>query len=366
MLCAVFAYSVFASLKQKLSQPDYSDEKIEILENAIIIDGLEADTDDEPTVKLPEKENSVSETIGQIYYLNDFEVNEKNIKSEIPDKDLIENLQKKDKRWHYSVYNIKRGDNLWLIAEKFDIDHILIIKANKIKNPDMLHPGKKIFVPNRKGIVYIVKKGDTLSEICYKHNISLESAVKHNGIKAHKIYPDMEIFLPDAYIPKPQLVNKKSKKSIIVKKENKSESSNNKNDNVHVAKNTIPFQWPLKSRITSSFGMRTHPITKKRSFHCGIDIGAVTGTPIKASYTGKVIYSGWKGGYGNMIVIEHKNKYITVYAHLSKLLKKKGDYVKTGDVIALSGATGTVTGPHLHFEIRKYLTPLNPLMILEK
>ncbi|HSA15316.1 MAG TPA: M23 family metallopeptidase, partial [Spirochaetota bacterium] len=91
---------------------------------------------------------------------------------------------------------------------------------------------------------------------------------------------------------------------------------------------------------------------------------AEEGTPIKAAAAGTVIFSDWKNGYGKVIVIRHDNGYISVYAHNSSNEVQKGDQVKSGDIVALSGSTGAVTGAHLHFEIRKYVTPLNPTRFL--
>lgn len=362
----IVAYSIYAGFRKDTSQnnikPDYSDEKIELLENAIIVYGLEQDIEEDKAET--SSESTEMQEKGNIYYVTDFEADIESTenKADIPDNELIKKLKKSDIRWHYSKYKIQKGDNLWTIAEKFGISHVQIIKANLIINPDRLLPGKELFIPNKNGYFYTVKKGDTLSEISSKHKKSTKFIAKYNGINSDKIYVGMKIFLPDSVKPNTEKVlNTKPNKAI---KKNVASKSDKKIIIKH--SNRPDFIWPLKNKITSSFGMRKHPITGKNTFHCGVDIGAVTNTNIKSSYTGKVIFNGWKGGYGKMIVIEHKNNYITVYAHLNKILVKKGDYVKTGQIIAKSGATGTVTGPHLHFEIRKYLTPLNPIQILRK
>ncbi len=115
-----------------------------------------------------------------------------------------------------------------------------------------------------------------------------------------------------------------------------------------------------KGRITSEFGERVHPISNEEKFHAGIDIGADSGTPIYASFSGVCTvadYDDWNGYY---IKLQHEGNIMTVYCHCSKLNIKKGDKVKAGDVIAYVGSTGSSTGPHLHYEIRVDNVSLNP------
>jgi len=119
---------------------------------------------------------------------------------------------------------------------------------------------------------------------------------------------------------------------------------------------------PASGRISSRFGSRVDPVTKRRnSFHKGIDISAPAGTPVYAAESGKVIDAGYKkSGYGNLIVIKHANDMATYYGHLSKIIVSNGDRVTKGDLIGNVGSTGKSTGPHLHFEIRKGNQALNP------
>ncbi len=123
--------------------------------------------------------------------------------------------------------------------------------------------------------------------------------------------------------------------------------------------------WPCPSSytVTSSFGMRKHPILRKYKMHTGIDIGADKGTSIVAANAGTVIMAQYdkSGGYGNMVVIDHGDGITTLYAHASKLCVKVKDEVKAGDVIAKVGSTGLSTGNHLHFEVRVNGEPKNPL-----
>lgn len=130
---------------------------------------------------------------------------------------------------------------------------------------------------------------------------------------------------------------------------------------------SVPTLWPTEStRITDNFGYRKHPITRKRTFHEGIDIGAPYGQPIKAAASGKVTFAGSKSGYGYVVFLDHGGGISTVYGHASKLLVKQGQTVKKGDVIAKVGSTGVSTGPHLHFEVRLYNTPVDPIKYLDK
>jgi len=121
---------------------------------------------------------------------------------------------------------------------------------------------------------------------------------------------------------------------------------------------------PLRSyRITSGFGVRFHPILKKWRPHHGIDYAAPYGTPVHAVAGGKVIFAGWRGGYGKAVVIKHKNGYQTLYGHLGKILVRVGQHVDQGQTIGLVGSTGLSTGPHLHFEVRHYGRRINPALI---
>lgn len=122
----------------------------------------------------------------------------------------------------------------------------------------------------------------------------------------------------------------------------------------------FPLKAPSKHRISSDFGWRIHPIYRYRLFHNGIDFATPYGAPVLAAAEGIVTYSGWRGGYGRTIMIEHENGLITLYGHNSQLLKRKGERVKSQEMIAKSGSTGISTGPHIHFEVHKEGEPVNP------
>ncbi len=125
------------------------------------------------------------------------------------------------------------------------------------------------------------------------------------------------------------------------------------------------FEWPLRGVITSPYGNRRHPIFKTVRFHSGIDIAKKFGSKIVASDGGVVIFSGWWGGYGKAVIIDHGRGYTTVYGHMSRIRVKKGQKVSKRQVIGLVGTTGYSTGPHLHFEIRINGKTLNPKKFLK-
>lgn len=128
---------------------------------------------------------------------------------------------------------------------------------------------------------------------------------------------------------------------------------------------TGSFSWPIGCRkITSNYGYRNHPLKRRRILHTGLDIGCPNRSPVKAADGGTVIYAGWKGGYGNTVMINHgyrggKNL-VTLYGHMSALKVRKGQSVGKGQTVGLEGSTGYSTGPHLHFEVRVNGKPVNP------
>lgn len=122
-----------------------------------------------------------------------------------------------------------------------------------------------------------------------------------------------------------------------------------------------PSIKPVNGWITSRFGYRKSPFTGKRNFHSGVDISNKKGTKILATANGKITFAAKKTYYGNMITIDHGYGKATKYAHLNKILVKRGQKVKRGDVIATLGNTGQSTGPHLHYEVRINGAPVNPL-----
>ncbi len=327
------------------------------LENSIIIRELKMESDTPP-----EDNEGGADNSGRIIYDDDFDdsINSndrENSVREVPGKSkkstILKDLQKKDGRWHITRYKIRKNENLWKIAKRFGISHRLIIRINNINDPDMLMPGKFIDIPCRIGLTYTVKRGDSLSKISKRYGISSGKIRRHNRLKGGYLLAGKKIFLPG-------VAGKRDSKSFL-----RHTGKGKRLASVRHTGTMIRFTWPLRGRLTSGFGTRKDPFSTRRQFHCGIDISADIGKKIRASAGGEVIFSGWKHGYGKVVIIRHKYGYITVYAHNSRNLVKRGSRVKRGDLISLSGNTGAVTGAHLHFEIRKYVTPLNPVRLLK-
>ena len=244
-------------------------------------------------------------------------------------------------------YTVREGDSLWSIANSFNLDINTLFGCNTMKDPNYLRVGTELRIPNQDGIFYKVAKGDTLDSIAKKHGSQAGSIQKANDFGSKTLQAGAEIFIPGA---KPvttvyALLGDPSYKG--------------------TQKFSKSFAWPLVGGITSGYGWRRHPFTKRRDFHTGIDIKGPTGRLIRAAKSGRVVYSGWMGGYGRVVVIDHGKGYTTLYAHCRSLLVSKGQRVSVGQPVGKVGSSGQATGPHLHFEVRVNNKPINPMQVLK-
>ena len=239
------------------------------------------------------------------------------------------------------IYTIQKGDTLINIANKFNCSLEKIIKINEIKNPDKIIVGNNLKVPQTQK-TYKVKKGDTLSKIARKLSITVKKIINLNNI----VNPDKILVGRNLTVPANTDINKRY--------------------NLNSRRNTLHFVWPVQGKISSYYGWREHPIRHERDYHKGIDIAVSIGSPVYAAEEGIVIYSGWSQGYGRLVIIQHRNNKKTYYAHNLRLLVNKGDRIKQGKIIALSGSSGVSTGPHVHFEIRDNNKTIDPLRYLNK
>ncbi len=131
-------------------------------------------------------------------------------------------------------------------------------------------------------------------------------------------------------------------------------------------KNVVPSMWPVNGQIVSRFGDRSDPLSGEGGFHAGVDLTASMGTPVYAAADGIVNAAQWANRYGRAILIDHGHGMSTLYAHLSNFEIIPGEEVRRGQLIGHSGASGRVSGPHLHFEVRQGGSPVNPAQYLSR
>jgi murein DD-endopeptidase MepM/ murein hydrolase activator NlpD len=131
-------------------------------------------------------------------------------------------------------------------------------------------------------------------------------------------------------------------------------------------KDILPSMWPVNGRLLSRFGEREDPFSGEGAMHTGVDISAPMGTQVHAAADGIVSHAGFMGGYGRLVVIEHGKGMRTYYAHLSRFDVVPGQEIRRGEIVGLSGASGKVTSPHLHFEVRLGGSPVNPYPYLTR
>lgn len=201
-----------------------------------------------------------------------------------------------------------------------------------------------------------VAAGETLGKIATTYQVPVEQIEKHNPQLAEGLKPGAKLYIP--FEANPTWNEPTEADSAQVREVAAAEPA------YDVA--PADFAWPVSGTITSGFGHRHLRHRRASREHEGIDIGARRGMPVHASRSGHVIYAGNRiSGYGNMIIVKHADNYSTVYAHLSRLSVKKGQFVTRGQRIGAVGKTGRAYGYHLHFEIRRDRDPVNPLLYLQ-
>ncbi len=247
-------------------------------------------------------------------------------------------------------YVVMPGDTVIGIAKKFGISPDTVKWANELElNPDLLRVGQELIILPVSGVYHVVAEGDTLTQIARRYKVQPEAIVayKPNGIKdlSEPLPVGKVLIIPGG--EKPWVAPYVSAYSGPIPKT--------------AGKGTGRFVWPVTGRITSLFGS----VRGRSSRHTGLDIAAWIGSPVVASDSGYVAFAGWdRTGYGNLVVINHGNGYVTYYAHLSKIFVRRGDSVAQGQRIGAVGCSGNCTGPHLHFEVREHDVIRNPLGFL--
>jgi murein DD-endopeptidase MepM/ murein hydrolase activator NlpD len=243
---------------------------------------------------------------------------------------------------NFFVYSVKPKDNLWQLAKKYGYSVHTLIGTNPQLKTYEININQKILIPSSGGCLHPIQQNDTWKRISERYDIE-ESVLRFKNFGISKLVPGEYIFIPGRY-PAIDLMNKKMQEKYELRS---------------------LFQSPLHGRYSSKFGKRKHPVTGRMNFHGGVDIAVPLGTRVCAAADGVVIVASRNvGHYGMAVFIDHRNGYVTHYGHLSYINVKVGQKVKKGQLIAKSGASGRVTGPHLHFTIKKDDKALDPMKFI--
>jgi murein DD-endopeptidase MepM/ murein hydrolase activator NlpD len=246
-------------------------------------------------------------------------------------------------------YTVQKGDVVSNIARKFDITVNTILWSNNLTAFSLIRPGDTLTILPYSGVVHTVKSGDTISKIANLYDVEAEKILSSNNVGGSLKIGD-KIIVPGGRkiataVATTRRTNNGSTGLSIIRDLVKSPNENSSPTGAKMA-------WPtVGHRITQYYSWR----------HTGLDVANKVGTPLYAVESGTVEFAGWSNGYGYNVVINHGGGKKTRYAHASKLFVKVGDEVSRGENIAAMGSTGWSTGPHIHFEVMINGKKYNPL-----
>jgi murein DD-endopeptidase MepM/ murein hydrolase activator NlpD len=246
-------------------------------------------------------------------------------------------------------YTVQSGDTVSAIAAKFGVSTDTIRWENNLASLNAIKPGQVLRILPVTGVKHKVARGETIYSIAKKYGTNPQGVVDFpfNTFSDNETFAlavGQELIVPDG--EKPNDVLWSAPRNLV-----------RRTPDAGVVSASGIFAWPIGGTITQRFAW----------YHRGIDIATAMGTPVLAADSGRVTVAGWpdNSGYGNRVLIDHGNGYITLYGHLSRIDVTVGQSVNRGDRIGLEGSTGRSTGPHVHFEIRKGGAHLNPLDYLK-
>ena len=249
------------------------------------------------------------------------------------------------------TYLVERGDTVGAIAVKFNLETETVMWANGslAQTPDLLRPGQKLVILPIDGVYHTVLPGDTLPKIATKYKAEVQSIV---DCPYNDLDPEAPVLSPGNHLIVPGGIRPYVARTVSAYKGPIPKDAE---------RGTGVFAWPTSGQLTDRFGFRT----LSGRWHNGLDISRGTGAPVYAADSGFVTFAGWTDmGYGNLVVIDHRNGYETRYAHLQAFYVSAGQSVAKGTQIAAMGSTGNSTGPHLHFEVRYKGVRKNPELYL--
>jgi len=269
-------------------------------------------------------------------------------------------------------YIVKPGDTLSLISRQSGVT-VANLKLYNNLDSDRIEIGQKVYyaphqATKRNYITerdvppdgkHIVSKGEDLPLIAKMYGLDLLDLVHYNRITSWELTPGDVIYLSEKGLDEERRAEKEPEK-VAVSTKPTTYSSKPKSKPAKARKEQIYTKAPEKLQHLPVENYKITCHFNKKDRHQGIDLAAPLGTPIYAVWDGEVIYSGVQKGYGNLVILEHPDRVMTVYAHNETNIVEAGESVKAGDKIASMGSTGRSTGNHLHFEIRKAGQPLDP------
>ncbi len=245
----------------------------------------------------------------------------------------------------FSIYAASRLMELskteWKLKDKISQLELRLSQTEK-ENAKLKEAVAKLKTEKRKTVEELAKRLETINSLMKKVGLKIDSSSGEGGIAVPLSqllsYDDVDLDL-NSLIPQVDKMIKKFK--------------------------SVPIGYPTYGRITSPFGLRVNPITGRPEFHLGVDIANRWRTPVRSPADGKVVKAGYCGALGKCIEIDHGNGIQTYYGHLSKILVRRGDVVKRGEIIGLMGNSGRSTGPHLHYAVKFRGKIVNPKIFLE-
>jgi murein DD-endopeptidase MepM/ murein hydrolase activator NlpD len=247
------------------------------------------------------------------------------------------------------IYTVAPGDTVSTIAEKFGVSEDTIRWQNNLQSKNSIKIGQELQILPVTGISHKVQKGDTVYSIAKKYDTSPQGIVDfpYNTFTNDETFAlaiGQSVIVPDGIMPEAALWSPSSRIKQITPDAGTVVASGS-------------FVWPASGTITQRFSW----------YHPGVDIANNSSPNVLAADSGKVIIAGWPDayGYGNRVIIDHGNGYVTLYAHLQTIYVTAGQTVSRGSAVGKMGSTGRSTGTHLHFEVSLNGSRLNPLDVLK-
>jgi len=259
-----------------------------------------------------------------------------------PEEDVVEDVVDLEAALPAEIlaHTVEDGETLSDVAAALGVTVASLQASNLLYGSELLQPGR-VLVASADGVLHRIKDSQTLTDIAVTYAVPKETIAAANGIAVNQtIFSGDRLLIPTS-------------------------GATYWEDVVRLSKG-VPSRliWPLSGEVLSTFGWREHPVFGDRHHHDGIDIDVPEGTRVHAAASGTVLFYGEQPGYGNVLILEHADGFLSIYGHLSDSSVEPGRFVEVGQAVAQSGNTGISSGPHLHFEIRNGEFPIDPFRYL--